>query len=372
VLSLACRVLLAFAAVVALLPVAGASAQASRTWMSGVGDDANPCSATAPCKTLAGAISKTAAGGEINALSSGGFGTVTITKAITIDLSSVHGGILATGTYGVRVNAAATDDVVLRGLRINGGPGGAQCPGAGGQPGIAVTRARSVRIENTTIERFGVGIQVAPTDADTRTIVDGVDVGNVCAAAVDLAPAAGRSVSALVRDTTLTGAATGLRAGTGAHALVTGSTIFGNALGLSAAGTGLLTDLGGNQVAGNTVDGAFSVPAGGARTEAPVAPAAPVVPAAVAPAAAPVVQAPTASKSPVAAVRCVVPKLGGLKVAQARARLKRAHCAAGKISYRTTRVAKRAGRVAAQRIKAASRRNKDTPVALTVWRRARS
>src|SRR5437588_2153056 len=63
----------------------GAQAQASRTWVSGVGDDANPCSRTAPCKTFAGAISKTAAGGEIDALDPGGFGSVTITKAITID-----------------------------------------------------------------------------------------------------------------------------------------------------------------------------------------------------------------------------------------------------------------------------------------------
>ncbi|HLH26208.1 MAG TPA: hypothetical protein VK066_27130, partial [Chloroflexota bacterium] len=60
------------AVVAALLLLAGhplvAQAQASRTWVSGVGDDANPCSRTAPCKTFAGAISKTAAGGEIDAL----------------------------------------------------------------------------------------------------------------------------------------------------------------------------------------------------------------------------------------------------------------------------------------------------------------
>ena len=36
-----------------------AQAQATRTWVSGVGDDVNPCSRTAPCKTFAGAISKT-------------------------------------------------------------------------------------------------------------------------------------------------------------------------------------------------------------------------------------------------------------------------------------------------------------------------
>src|SRR6201991_3337060 len=83
-----------------------AHAQATRTWVSGVGDDANPCSRTAPCKTFAGAISKTAAGGEINCLDPGGFGTVTITKSMTIDCSATLGSILASGTNGVNINDA--------------------------------------------------------------------------------------------------------------------------------------------------------------------------------------------------------------------------------------------------------------------------
>src|SRR5947199_6452058 len=104
--------------------VAPASAQASRTWVSGVGDDANPCSRTAPCKTFAGAISKTAASGEINCLDPGGFGAVTITKSITITCYYTEGGVLVSGTNAIVVNAAATDKVVLRGLDINGlGPG---------------------------------------------------------------------------------------------------------------------------------------------------------------------------------------------------------------------------------------------------------
>src|SRR5262245_18054817 len=70
-----------------------ANAQASRTWVSGVGDDANPCSRTAPCKTFAGAISKTAAGGEIDILDPGGYGTVTITKSITINGAGSYGSI---------------------------------------------------------------------------------------------------------------------------------------------------------------------------------------------------------------------------------------------------------------------------------------
>src|SRR5712691_11154978 len=93
-----------------------AQAQASRTWVSGVGDDANPCSRTAPCKTFAGAISKTAAGGEINCLDSGGFGGVTIGKSITIRCVGVEGGVLVSGVNGIVVNAAAGDKVVLEGL----------------------------------------------------------------------------------------------------------------------------------------------------------------------------------------------------------------------------------------------------------------
>jgi hypothetical protein len=104
---------------VAVLPAA-AHAQATRTWVSGVGDDANPCSRTAPCKTFAGAISKTAAGGEISVLDPGGFGVVTITKSITINGDGTLAGILAAGTNGIIVNAAATDRVVLRNLSING------------------------------------------------------------------------------------------------------------------------------------------------------------------------------------------------------------------------------------------------------------
>src|SRR5258708_20405191 len=73
-----------------------ANAQATRTWVSGVGDDANPCSRTAPCKTFAGAISKTAVGGEIDCLDPGGFGPVTITTAITPDCDPGPPAVLST------------------------------------------------------------------------------------------------------------------------------------------------------------------------------------------------------------------------------------------------------------------------------------
>src|SRR5208282_1226924 len=98
-----------------------ADAQATRTWISGVGDDVNPCSRTAPCKTWAGAISKTAAGGEIDALDPGGFGAVTITKAITLDGGGGQiASVLVAGTNGINVSAGPADVVIIRNIQING------------------------------------------------------------------------------------------------------------------------------------------------------------------------------------------------------------------------------------------------------------
>ena len=110
------RVARSLALVVFATAASLAHAQASRTWVSGVGDDANPCSRTAPCKTFAGAISRTAPGGEIDALDPAGYGTVTITKSITIDGGGGAGwaSILNSQTNGVIINAAASDTVVLR------------------------------------------------------------------------------------------------------------------------------------------------------------------------------------------------------------------------------------------------------------------
>lgn len=139
-----------------------AAAQATRTWVSGVGDDVNPCSRTAPCKTFAGAISKTAAGGEINTLDPGGFGAVTITKAITIR-SDHRGGVLASGVNGIIINAAATDKVVIDGLDIHGAGTGLN--------GIRVLSARDVQITNTSIEGFTVsGISIEGTSKNRVTV----------------------------------------------------------------------------------------------------------------------------------------------------------------------------------------------------------
>src|SRR5947209_3944353 len=105
---------------VSTLPV---EAQATRTWVSGVGDDANPCSRTAPCKTFAGAISKTAISGEINCLDPGGFGAVTITKSISIVCDYTEGGVLANGTFGFNINAPAGSIITLKGQDVECGSG---------------------------------------------------------------------------------------------------------------------------------------------------------------------------------------------------------------------------------------------------------
>jgi hypothetical protein len=135
-----------------------ASAQASRTWVSGVGDDVNPCSRTAPCKTFAGAISKTVASGEINCIDPGGFGAVTITKSITIKCDNVEAGIVASGINGIIVNAAVTDIVYLIGLDIEGI--------GTGLSGIAFIQAGALHVEKCLIRGFTIaGIRFAPTGA---------------------------------------------------------------------------------------------------------------------------------------------------------------------------------------------------------------
>ena len=143
-------------AIITIALPAFAQAQATRTWVSGVGDDVNPCSRTAPCKTFAGAISKTATGGEINVLDSGGFGAVTITKSITIDGAGAHASILASLTNGVIINATTTSVIVLRNLSINGAGNGLN--------GIRYLTAGSVTVENTNIIGFtqkGIDVSLA-------------------------------------------------------------------------------------------------------------------------------------------------------------------------------------------------------------------
>src|ERR1043166_4822946 len=141
------------------LYTAPAHAQATRTWVSGVGNDANPCSRTAPCKTFAGAISKTAPSGEIDALDPGGYGAVTITKAITIDGGGGQGAsALVNGTSGIVVAAGSNDTVILRNLSINGIATALN----GGIKSTRFLSGKALHIEHCTISRFtNNGIDIA-------------------------------------------------------------------------------------------------------------------------------------------------------------------------------------------------------------------
>src|SRR5215510_14395902 len=152
--------------------VAPANAQATRTWVSGVGDDVNPCSRTAPCKTFAGAISKTATGGEINVLDPGGFGAVTITKAISITSEGFEAGVLVSGTNGIIVNVPnATDQVQLKGLDIEGL--------GTGLTGVLILGNGKTTIVKCSIRHFtGAGIFLNGVAGARALVVDSIITGN--------------------------------------------------------------------------------------------------------------------------------------------------------------------------------------------------
>jgi len=159
-------------------------AQATRTWVSGVGDDANPCSHTDPCKTFAGAISKTAPGGEIDALDPGGFGALTITKSITIDGGGGQvASVLVAGTNGIVVAAGPSDVVILRNLRFDGllGSGNANA----GLSGIRFISGSRLVVENVNIFGFlntGIDIEVGAS-ASVKIINTSIENIGSCAPA---------------------------------------------------------------------------------------------------------------------------------------------------------------------------------------------
>jgi len=179
---------------------APAHAQATRTFVSGVGNDADPCSRTAPCKTFAGAISKTFINGEIDCLDPGGFGTLTITKSITIDCTGTLGSVLASGTNGFNINipVSANDPfrtVRLRGLTINGtGPSGTIGTRTG-LKGISITQATTVILEDIVISDFSQqGINDARTAAG-RLIIRNSVIRNNTGSGISAGGAAGNNTS---------------------------------------------------------------------------------------------------------------------------------------------------------------------------------
>ena len=232
-----------------VLPNAAAQAQATRTWVSGVGDDANPCSRTAPCKTWAGAISKTAAGGEIDALDPGGFGALTITKAITIDGGGVIASALVAGTNGFNVAAASSDVVILRNLQFQGGGSGIiginfssgaallidHCAIYGfTTAGISASTSVTAKlfITDTTITNTAIGINLTPTGPLTGQI-DHTSLQAMSTAGMN----ATGPVNMTMSNSSISNAATGVKVGAAGPILgIDSSQINNNATAFSTAG----------------------------------------------------------------------------------------------------------------------------------------
>jgi hypothetical protein len=248
--------------VAAIIAIGGlsnpAAAQATRTWVSGVGDDVNPCSRTAPCKTFAGAISKTAPGGEINCLDPGGFGAVTITKAITISCLHTEGGALAGGN-GIVVNAQPGDVVFLRGLDIFG-----VNPPANGVHFIA---GGALHIDQTIIRRFNsansYGISFAPT-GNSKLYISGsmiADNGNgITGGGIGVEPGPSGTATVFIIDSIISNNAGNGIGGAGAATIyVTGTRILGNATGVAAAEGASINSSGDNLLTGNGADGSFQL-----------------------------------------------------------------------------------------------------------------
>jgi hypothetical protein len=274
-----------------------AAAQATRTWVSGVGDDVNPCSRTAPCKTFAGAISKTAANGEINCLDPGGYGAVTITKSITIDCHYTEGGALAGGN-GITVNDGSTGTpntivVVLRGLDIFG----VNPP----TNGVRFVAGAALHIEDSVIRRFNAansfGVSFAPAASarlfiknsritqngttssgggiliqPTGTGVARVDIRNTevqdngrIGISIQMASTTGVGNNVSVDNSVVSGNPTGdgivaVSAGTAVNVMIANSLVAHNALnGIIGSGGGVTVRVGNTTVTGN----AFTQPASG-------------------------------------------------------------------------------------------------------------
>ena len=288
---------LATFALVACAIALQAHAQASRTWVSGVGDDANPCSRTAPCKTFAGALSRTAPNGEINVLDSAGYGAVTITKAITINGEGANASILSALTNGINVAAGASDTVILRHIEINGVGNGIHGINfiSGGtlvvdhvvvygvtQNGISFTPPASSRlVVNDSIFRDngGSGIQVTPGGSGAANVtLDHVTLNNNARGIrIDdnsrvfiarsmasfntnngfVANGVARVVEVTIESsTTYANGAAGVFSGGLSTVRISRVNSSGNPNGLVVSGTGQIVSAGNNAIIGNTTNGA--------------------------------------------------------------------------------------------------------------------
>ena len=205
------------------------SAQATRTWVSGVGDDVNPCSRTAPCKTFAGAISKTATNGEINCLDPAGYGTINITKSITIDCEDTQGSILASGVTGVIINITSAADtkkaVKIRGISINGAGSTINASG------IRVLSANTVTIEDGVIDGFQThGISIETTSGTPKITVDRMSIRSVVGNGINTFVTGG-TVNLSVSNSQVSATATGINLSSNTKAVVKDTVMANNSTG---------------------------------------------------------------------------------------------------------------------------------------------
>jgi hypothetical protein len=258
--------------VVCLVCGSAAQAQATRTWVSGVGDDANPCSRTAPCKTFAGAISKTAAGGEISVLDPGGFGGVTITKAITINGDGTLAGILAANINAIIINAGVNDVVIIRNISINGATSGLSgirylagkqvivenCWISGMSKGIDVNVGANARIDviNTSIAKASDGITMTNSAGVLQGTLNNVRINNTSNAGVNLLSGSLSITNSVISDNSNVG----IIAQGGALINVANSMVSHNATGFSTNNAAANIRLSNNVITNNT--NAFSITAG--------------------------------------------------------------------------------------------------------------
>jgi hypothetical protein len=244
---------------------APAFAQATRTWVSGVGDDANPCSRTAPCKTFAGAISKTAAGGEINAIDPGGFGAVTITKSITIDGAGTQASILAANTNGIIINGPAIA-VTLRNLSIDGA-------NTTTGNGIRILQASAVNVDHVAVMNFGGafpngrGITIETATSGVKVKVSDSSIYNLNSHGIHSVPTAGDVVLVVDNSSIARGGASAidLRERTTATIFRSALTDNRNGAGVTLELTTATATISNSLLASNAV-GVGNEPAGGAPT----------------------------------------------------------------------------------------------------------
>jgi hypothetical protein len=227
------------------------------TWVSGVGDDANACTRTAPCKTFAGTIASTDAGGTIHVLDSGGFGAITITKAVTIDGGSFQASALSAGTNGIVIAAGAGDDVTLRNLVVSGaGTTTSGCRYTSGVRGIVVRSAHTVHLDHVRVQQYiNGGLRIENTANAVAVDANTLTVRNICGPGIDVAPSGTGTASVALRDASVSRATTGVSVTSGGAVSLLDSTIFGNDTGVLTTGTGTIYADALTQIIANTTDG---------------------------------------------------------------------------------------------------------------------